>query len=111
MELRFASQFLVKLINAIESAGWVLNAEKKGSRNQSCTTGNNTSDTGGCCGQSTRPQSRTKMARMHVASCKEHEKNVDLQHHMEEKGMNGLHGDRWILQKRQVLLISRLKTN
>ena len=72
MELRFAAHFLVKLINAIERAGWVLNAEKKSSRNQSSTTGNNTSDTGGCCGQSTRPQSRTKLARMHVDSCREY---------------------------------------
>ena len=48
------------------------------------------------------------MARMHVDSCREYEKNVDLQHHMEQ-GMNGLHGNRWILQNRQALVISRLK--
>ena len=69
MELRFAAQFLVQLINAIERARWVLNAEKKvvvTNQAQPATT----SDTGGCCGQSTRPQSRTKMARMHVDSCR-----------------------------------------
>ena len=43
-----------------------------------------------------------------VVKVRDREKNVDLQHHMEQ-GMNGLHGNRWILQNRQTLLISRLK--
>ena len=85
MELRFAddillfansgpeaAQLLDKLITAVGRAGLILNAEKNGSVNQPSTTASNTCDKGWCCGQGTRSQSRTKMARMHVNSCWEY---------------------------------------
>ena len=72
MELRFAAHFLVKLINAIERAGWVLNAEKKkSSRNQSAQPAT-TLLIRRMLWSKTRPQSRTKLARMHVDSCREY---------------------------------------
>ena len=85
MELRFAddilpfansgpeaAQLLDKLITAVGRAGLILYAEKNGSVNQPSTTASNTCDKAWCCGQGTRSQSRTKMARMHVNGCWEY---------------------------------------
>ena len=77
-----AAQLLDKLITAIGRAGLILNAEKNGSVYQPSTTASNTCDKGWCCGQGTRSQSRTKMARMHVNSCWEYgtERRSSLPH-------------------------------